>query len=94
MNKHTFHSFYEFADFLSSNNEVFKKSPFKGFIDAANKIRTTSCGVCKKRNIDIALNVYKNLMEVLTEQDKENIKNLLEVETVMFLFNGNPMFKI
>ena len=94
MSNYTFDSFYQFADFLTEHKEVFKHSPFKGFIDAANKIRSTSCGVCKKRNIDIALNVYQNLMEVLTEQDKENIKNLLEVETVMFLFKGNPMFKI
>jgi len=89
-----FHTFYEFAEFLSENKEVFKPSPIKGFIDAVNKIRSTSCGVCKKRNIDIALSTYKNLLDVLSDLDKENIKNLLEVDEVIFYYNNNPMFKL
>ena len=94
MKTKTFETFYELSDFLSENKDVFKGSPIKGFIDAVHKIRSTGCGSCKKRNIDIALSTYQNLLDVLTEIDKENIKNLLDVDTVIFTFKGNPMFKI
>lgn len=94
MSEHTFNNFREFADFLEQHKDVFKHSPIKGFIDATRQIRTTHCGSCKRRNINIADSTYRKLFEVLTETDKENIKNLLKVETVIFLYEKNPMYKI
>lgn len=94
MKEFTFKNFQQFADFLENNRDIFKFSPIKGFIDATNTIRKTHCGSCKRRNIEIADSTYRNLFDVLTEIDKENIKNLLNVDNVIFLYEGNPMYKI
>jgi len=55
-------------------------------------MRTTKCGMCKRKNFNLAEETYRNMFTLLTQEDKNKIKELLNVESVKFFYNEAPMF--
>lgn len=48
--------------------------------------------MCKRKNITLADETYRNMFTLLTQEDKNQIKSLLNVDSVKFFFNESPMF--
>lgn len=94
MKEHVFNNFTEFADFLTNHREYFKTSALVSFLDTITLMRRTNCGSCRRQKIEIADSTYRNLFSILSEQDKKNIKLILEVDSVKFYYQKNPMFII
>ena len=92
MSEHTFKSFNEFYDFLSTNNSHFTSTKIQSFMGVVSTARKTSCGMCKRKNFNIADETYINMFTLLTQEDKQNIKSLLNVDSVKFFLNESPMF--
>lgn len=92
MSEFTFKNFNEFYDFLNTNNSHFTSTKIQSFMGIVNTARKTSCGMCKRKNINLADETYRNMFTLLTQEDKIKIKELLNVESVKFFFNDAPMF--
>lgn len=92
MSEFTFKNFNEFYDFLNTNNSHFTSTKIQSFMGVVNTARKTSCGMCKRKNINLADETYRNMFTLLTQEDKIKIKELLNVESVKFFFNDAPMF--
>lgn len=92
MSEFTFKNFNEFYDFLNTNNSHFTSTKIQSFMGIVNSARKTSCGMCKRKNINLADETYRNMFTLLTQEDKIKIKELLNVETVKFFLNEAPMF--
>lgn len=92
MSEFTFKNFNEFYDFLNTNNSHFTSTKIQSFMGIVNTARKTSCGMCKRKNINLADETYRNMFTLLTQEDKLKIKELLNVESVKFFFNEAPMF--
>lgn len=92
MSEHTFKNFNEFYDFLEINNAHFTSTKIQSFLGVVKTARKTSCGMCKRKNFNIADETYRNMFTLLTQEDKVKIKELLNVVTVKFFLNDAPMF--
>ena len=92
MSEFAFKNFNEFYDFLNTNNSHFTSTKIQSFMGVVNTARKTSCGMCKRKNINLADETYRNMFTLLTQEDKIKIKELLNVESVKFFFNDAPMF--
>ena len=92
MSEHTFNNFNEFADFLETNKDYISSTALKSFLDVLRTGRKTSCGACKRKNFQAAEDTYRNLFTIITQEDKQQIKTLLNVESVKFFNNNAPMF--
>jgi len=92
MSEHTFKNFNEFYDFLKTNESHFTNTKIQSFMGVVNTARKTSCGMCKRKNITLADETYRNMFTLLTQEDKNQIKSLLNVDSVKFFFNESPMF--
>jgi len=92
MSEFTFKNFNEFYDFLNTNNSHFTSTKIQSFMGVVNTARKTSCGMCKRKNINLADETYRNMFTLLTQEDKIKIKELLNVDSVKFFFNDAPMF--
>jgi hypothetical protein len=92
MSEHTFKNFNEFYDFLATNNSHFTSTKIQSFMGVVHTARKTSCGMCKRKNFNIADETYRNMFTLLTQEDKQMIKSLLNVDSVKFFMNEAPMF--
>lgn len=92
MTEHSFKNFNEFADFLTLNLSSFDNSAFTNIIKSVEAARKTNCGACRRKNVNVAEENYKNLFTLINQDEKQKIKTILEVETVKFYHNDAPMF--
>ena len=90
--EHVFNDFNEFANFLQDNSQLLNNSALKNFIDVLAKARETNCGMCKRKNIKIAEETYRNLFTIITQEEKVLIKQLLNTNSVKFFYDKAPMF--
>ena len=82
MSEHTFKNFNELYDFLNTNSSHFTSTKILSFMGVVGTARKTSCGMCKRKNFNIADETYRNMFTLLTQEDKLKIKSLLNVESV------------
>ena len=92
MSEHTFKNFNELYDFLNTNNSHFTSTKILSFMGVGGTARKTSCGMCKRKNFNIADETYRKMFTLLTQEDKVKIKELLNVDSVKFFQNESPMF--
>lgn len=92
MSEHIFKNFNEFYDFLNTNNTHFTSTKIQSFMGVVNTARKTSCGMCKRKNFSLADETYRNMFTLLTQEDKQKIKSLLNVDSVKFFQGESPMF--
>ena len=92
MSEHTFKNFNELYDFLNTNISHFTITKILIFMGVVGTARKTSCGMCKRKNFNIADETYRNMFTLLTQEDKQKIKSLLNVDSVKFFQNESPMF--
>lgn len=92
MTEHSFNNFNEFADFLTLNLSSFDNSAFTNIIKAVEAARKTHCGACKRKNVNIAEENYRNLFTLINQEEKQKIKTILNVESVKFFHKEAPMF--
>jgi hypothetical protein len=92
MSEYTFKNFNELYDFLETNNSHFTSTKIQSFMGVVKTARKTSCGMCKRKNFNIADETYRNMFTLLTQEDKVKIKELLNVTAVKFFLNDAPMF--
>lgn len=92
MSEFTFKNFNEFFDFLNTNSKHFESTKIQSFLGVVNTMRSTKCGMCKRKNFNLAEETYRNMFTLLTQEDKNKIKELLSVDSVKFFFNEAPMF--
>ena len=92
MTEHTFKNFSEFFVFIETNEKDFQSTPIKSFMSYVRAANKTSCGMCKRKNIKLADDTYRNMFTLLSQEDKQKIKTLLNVESVKFFLESAPMF--
>lgn len=92
MSEYTFKNFNDFFDFLNNNKPHFESTKIQSFLGVVNTFRTTKCGMCKRKNFSLAEETYRNMFTLLSQEDKQKIKTLLNVESVKFYYNDSPMF--
>jgi len=92
MSEQTFKNFNEFFDFLETNKTHFQSTKILSFLGVVNSFRTTKCGMCKRKNFSLAEETYRNMFTLLSQEEKQKIKTLLNVESVKFFYNEAPMF--
>ena len=92
MSEYTFKNFNELYDFFNTNSSHFTSTKILSFMGVVGTARKTSCGMCKRKNFNIADETYRNMFTLLTQEDKLKIKEILNVGTVKFFLNDSPMF--
>lgn len=89
-----FNNLIEFYQFLSENKSKFENNTsLVNFIKAMRFLQNggTDCG-CATGYVEVAEDVYKKLLEIMSDQNKATLKELLKVDQVNFFLRNQFLY--